>query len=266
MQSFTYNGEKIACKVNGSGFPLVFLHGFCEDQTIWSYFEEKTDLSRYQFISIDFPGFGQTPAIADFSIEDMADLLKELFTHLQLNKAIIYGHSMGGYVALAFLEAYPESVEGIALVHSHPYEDSLEGKRARTRAIEFIRQYGHQKFVSDLIPRLFPQDFRADHPSVVKQLVESARCYSEAGIINAVEAMRARPDRRAVLADTPKPVLFLIGRKDHLLPQDTLLQQTTLPEVAVIHILDNVGHMGIFEQPEDIQQKMTAFATFCLSN
>lgn len=262
MNTFLYNDKKIAFEKKGEGPAMIFLHGFCEDQSMWHTLEAQAAEWGITFISLDLPGFGQSDSLASCSIEDMADIVYTFCQTQQLDRIALLGHSMGGYVALAFAEKYPQLLSGLGILHSHPYEDSEEKKEARQKSIAFIEKNGSKSYVQQLIPKLFPTGYAPAHPQIVQGLVEKALAYNPLGIINALWAMKNRPDRTEVLKSIEVPVLFIVGALDELESSEKLIGQTHLPQVASIHILEQVGHMGIFEAPDRINQVVSDFAAF----
>lgn len=265
MQSLIIRNKRVVFTRSGSGFPVVFLHGFCEDRIMWENYEAAI-AKAYEFIAIDLPGFGGTDVFEDVSIADMADIVFELLTKLDIEKIILLGHSMGGYVTLAFIQKYQSFIKGIGLIHSHPFADTPAKKEIRQKSIDHLEEFGSEIYIKGLMPRLFPDSFLRSNPKVINQIVNRALGFKVMGIITALNAMKNRPDRSSTLEALTVPVLFIIGRKDELESQESLIKQTHLPEIASIHLLDNIGHMGPFEAPEKIKSLITNFIVFCLSN
>ncbi len=245
----------------GQGKTLVFLHGFCEDLRMWE--ELTAAFEEYRIVCIDLPGFGKSDPVAGLSIRGMAEKVKEVLDHLNIDRCLLFGHSMGGYVSLAFAERYPECLEGMALIHSHPYADTAGAKVERNRSIDFIRRNGHLQYVRQLVLRLFPPAFAEAHPDLLNTLSERASGYSSEGIIGGLYAMRDRLDRSEVLEQLTIPVLLIIGRDDVIVSPDFSLAQTALPSIGSIHLLDNIGHMLMFENPNLAQRLIQDFIDFC---
>jgi pimeloyl-ACP methyl ester carboxylesterase len=262
MNAFQYHDKKIAFERNGEGPAMIFLHGFCEDQSMWQALSAQATDWGVTFISLDLPGFGRSDTIESCSIEEMADIVHAFCQAQQLDPICLMGHSMGGYVALAFAEKHPQLLSGLGILHSHPYEDGVEKKEARQKSMAFIEKNGSESYVRQLIPKLFPPEYAAANPHMIDPLVEKALEYDPKGIINALQAMKNRPDRTQVLASLQVPVLFVVGALDELESSERLIGQTHLPDVASIHILEQVGHMGIFEAPDKIHQVVSEFAAF----
>ncbi len=263
MKNITFRDKTIAYDTEGKGLAVVLLHGFCEDSRIWEDFRNDLVEEKYKVVTIDFPGFGESSVWEDVSIDDMADAVDAVIEELKQEKVIMIGHSMGGYVSLAFAEKYPEKLLGMGLFHSHPYADSEDKKQGRQKGIGFIERQGSALFVKQLIPALFAPDFVNSNAFLIEKLTFRASKYSTEGIIQALYAMKNRPDRSATLAAIKCPVLFIIGKKDMAVPADKSLEQTHLPSVSSIHILEKVGHMGMFEATKHTQLYLRKFLAFC---
>lgn len=264
MKFINLENKRIAYQSKGRGPAIVLLHGFCEDSSIWDEF--KTDLleEKYRVICIDLLGFGDSDTIENASIEKMADIVAQVVDHLGLEQFILVGHSMGGYVSLAFAENNADKLLGLGLFHSQPFADSEEKKNGRQKSIDFIQQHGHILYVKQLIPKLFAEKFAKSQAFLVDKLIYRASKYQSAGIVNALKAMMQRPDRSKVLETFSKPVLFIIGKEDEAIPAENSIAQTHLPAQGSIHLLDKVGHMGMFEAKKQTQKILRQFVNFCL--
>ncbi|MEM1323090.1 MAG: alpha/beta hydrolase [Bacteroidota bacterium] len=261
MKQRTINNFDIHYSDQGSGPVLVFVHGFCEDYRIWEQVSQAVE--GYRIVSIDLPGFGRSEALAEPSVEGMAEVLRGLLEELDIDRFLLIGHSMGGYVSLAFAERHGAQLEGLALVHSHPYADTEETKVARDRSIQFIRDNGHSVYVRQLMLKLFPADFAQRQPAIIDLLSERASGYSVEGIIGGLQAMRDRADRSSVLSQLSVPVLFIVGEEDMVVPAASSKAQTALPAVADIQILEGIGHMLMFENPAHFHRLINNFLVFC---
>lgn len=256
-------GRQLAYNDSGEGMPVVFIHGFCEDSHIWQYLSESVAKAGHRFVCFDLPGFGGSPAVEPISIEEMAGLVILSLQELQIETCVVVGHSMGGYVSLAMLEQAPFMLAGLCLFHSHPYADAPEKKDARTKSADFILQNGSAAFVSQLIPKLFEADFSGRKPEILAQLIDRASAFPKQGIAAATIAMRDRPDRSHLLAQSPCPVQFIIGKKDNAIPWEASIEQTHLPPTAFIHILQKVSHMGMYEAKRKTKELLLEFVQYC---
>lgn len=258
-----YNQKKIAYASEGRGVVVVFLHGFCEDSCIWDEFKLDLLEKKHRVVCIDFPGFGKSETVENLSIAYMVDAVQTVVEHLALKKIILIGHSMGGYVSLAYAKKYPTILQGLGLFHSHPYADTAEKKAHRFRSIEFIEEYGHALYVKQLFPSLFPKDYERTNRFLIDKLTFKASANSPEAIIESLKAMADRNDESLVLKEIQVPVLFIIGEEDNLISMEQSMQQTTLPEVSAVHLLEKVSHMGMFESKQKTQILLRQFVSFC---
>lgn len=253
MAEFNYQGHQVVYEQTGEGPDLVFVHGFCEDRRMWADFQQPFT-QQYRVLTFDLPGFGESSIAGKLSIRDFAELLKALLDELKINACVLLGHSMGGYIGVAFTELYPELLSGLGLFHSHVYADTEEKKAARSKSVEFVERNGSVPYVGQVIPSLFAEAFAKANPELVEDLVTKAHAYPPAGLINALEAMRDRPDRSAVLKELDIPVLFILGKEDQAIPYEASIAQTVLPPITAVHLLEGIGHMGMFEAPEQCRE------------
>lgn len=261
MPFTTFNQQQVFYQTQGEGFPLVFIHGFCEDSTMWNTFILPF-IETYQVILIDLPGFGQSDVQDKATIYHFAKAIKKILTDLEITDCIMIGHSMGGYTTLAFAEYFPEFLSGFCLFHSHPFADMEEKKANRLKTIKFIQRHGNAPFLGQMIPNLFSDNFRKENMDLVAKMIDDATAYPEKGITNALEAMINRPNRTNVLEQSDVPVLLIIGKQDTAVPYDNSLKMCALAKVTDVQILETVGHMGMFEVREKTQKIIENFIQF----
>jgi len=263
MENHLYLPQKLAYRAEGQGTPVVLLHGFCEDSSVWELLKAGLLEASCQVVSIDLPGFGGSEAVPGISIAQMAEAVQAVLSELGIARGVLIGHSMGGYVSLAYARRFPERLLGLGLFHSHPYPDSEEKQASRQKSADFIRRQGHALFVKQLIPSLFAPKFARDNAMLIHKLSYQAARYPSEGIIAALEAMAQRPDESKTLTGLAVPVLFIIGKEDAAIPADQSMAQTHLPERASIHILEKIGHMGMLEAPAKTLAILREFIAFC---
>lgn len=261
MERIAYKGKNIAYKVSGQGIPLVLLHGFCGDSRIWEGFEPL--INDCKVIQIDLPGFGQSDLAEKQSIDQIAESVTFVLDHLAIEKCILLGHSMGGYVSLAFAKKYEHRLLGLGLFHSHPYGDNEAEIKNRNKSIQFIERNSHLVYIKQLIPKLFSHNYALDHNFLVNKLIHQSIAYTPKAIVETLKAMRDRSDQSKTLSNLSCPVLFIIGKKDNVIPTEKSLEQTYLPSVSSIQILPKVGHMGMYESPKKIAKTINSFVEFC---
>lgn len=238
----------------GKGETVVLLHGFCERKEVWNntinYLSEVAHV-----IAPDLPGFGDNAAlISSITIDRMAEQLHDWLHEQRIAKGLLVGHSLGGYVSLAFAEKYSEWMQGLGLFHSTALADTEERKQKRTQTISFIQKNGMEPFAAPFVRGLF---YQPDHPHLkpeVDILIAMTAATPSSTAIEVTKAMRDRPDRTHILKKAVYPVLFIAGREDQAVPLSSLQEQFFLPHTTVnIQILPETNHMGMFEKkPESL--------------
>ena len=261
QKNFHYNNANIFYRMEGEGIAVVLLHGFGEDGGVW---DEQIPLKTYcKLIIPDLPGSGASTftkrePLAS-TIEFYADCIYALLKNENIDACIMLGHSMGGYITLAFAEKYPQLLKGFGFVHSTAFADSEEKKQNRQRGIELMDQYGSYAFLKNTTPNLFSNKFKKEHPRKINSLIERGNNFSKDALQDYYRAMMQRPDRTAVLKNSKIPVLFIIGTEDTAAPMQDVLKQVHLPEIAYIHILENTAHMGMWEASEKLNTAILEF-------
>jgi pimeloyl-ACP methyl ester carboxylesterase len=261
LRTFTYQSSQIFYRTIGNGKPVVLIHGFAEDGEVW---RNQIEFLKEHFYLIipDLPGSGKSEMINDMSIEGMAEVIKELLSFelqkfpLQGAEGVLIGHSMGGYISLAFAEKYPALLSSIALVHSSAFADSEEKKGNRLKSIEFVKKNGAYEFLKAVIFDLFTETWATNNQQTVDLQIEKSKNFADEAIIAYYQAMINRPDRTHVLKNFNKPILFVIGQHDKAVPFEQSMQQCYLPGISYIHILRNSAHMGMFEEADKLNQAL----------
>lgn len=263
MPFTNFNQQKLFYTDQGQGFPVVFIHGFCEDASMWDDFI-KPFCINYRLITMDLPGFGQSEIQEEHSILNYAEAVKTVLDTLNVQECVMIGHSMGGYTALAFAEKYPNYLKGLGLFHSHPFADNESKRASRAKTIRFIQKYGNAPFLGQMIPVLFTKYFAKANPNLVNKMIDDATTFPESGIIAGLEAMLNRPNRATVLEKILVPVLLIIGKEDEAIPYESSLRMSNLAEVTDLQIIDNIGHMGMFESREVTEKIVMNFLEFVM--
>ena len=253
MQRVNVDGVKIAYARRGQGAPLVLIHGYPLDHSIWDplapFLEHNFDL-----IIPDLRGFGESEvAQADNSIVDYASDIAGLLTHLRIRKAYIAGHSMGGYVALAFAREYEERVTGLAMVSSQMAADAPERKQARYSTAKQVMEQGVGNVAEQMAPKLsvVPRWQAFAHGLIEKQPAQ--------GVAAALRAMAERPDSSDIFGGFPFPVVIVHGDADELIPvQKGKDMKAVLPSAHYVE-LQGAGHLPMMEQPERVAEALKSF-------
>ncbi|MBS1605849.1 MAG: alpha/beta fold hydrolase [Bacteroidetes bacterium] len=249
----------------GAGLPVVLLHGFAEDHTVWDTQVEYLS-SSCRLITPDLPGsIRSTPAPLPVTMGSIAGSVLTILNHENIDQCVLIGHSMGGYITLAFAEKYPGRLKGFGLFHSTAYPDSEEKKAARRKSNDFIRNNGTAPFIRQSVPNLFAAGTRTSHPGLVQTTIDRYSNLAPEALIAWYEAMIQRPDRTAVLKEAAIPVLFVIGKEDQAVPPEHTLQQSHLPSLSHIHILQHSAHMGMLEEPALSNSLLRSFLNFVIN-
>ncbi|MDQ6471363.1 alpha/beta hydrolase [Flavobacterium sp. LHD-80] len=256
MKTLLYKNTKISYSDFGTGNTIVLLHGFLENKKMW---KDYVDLfsEKYRIITIDLLGHGESDSLGYVhEMEDNANAVNEVLEHLKIEKAIILGHSMGGYVGLAFAELYPQKIQKLVLLNSTSKEDSAEKKLNRTRAIKAVKQ-NYIGFVSLAIANLFSENNRIRLTNEIEKVKEQALKTPLQGIVASLEGMKIRKDREWLLHENRFPVLLILGKKDPVLNYEESLSQIEDTTAELISFED--GHMSHIENKEELKTILSEF-------
>jgi len=292
-KTLDFQKRKIFYRIIGEGRLVMLLHGVPFDGNLWK--SQVDMLQGFKFVVPDLPGSGASEMIDDMSMEGMAEVIKAIFdsedeanatpTLKDTNSGVtsnpearawvaspvggsrmgagsfLIGHSMGGYVSLAFAERYPQYLAGLGLFHSTAYPDAEERKATRIKAVESIKNNGAANFLETMMPNLFSPDSRANMAPKIEQFVAQTNNFSGTALVSYYQAMMQRPDRTSVLRNLKIPLLMIAGKYDNAAPLNDLLNQCHLPEISYFHILSESGHMGMIEEVGKSNQILNDYLT-----
>ncbi|HXB12166.1 MAG TPA: alpha/beta hydrolase [Bacteroidia bacterium] len=254
----SFRGGIVRYSDKGKGRAIVLLHGYPENLHIWDEFSDTLS-KNFRVIGIDLPGFGETENFGYVhSMELMAQCVHSVMLQLNLRRYIVVGHSMGGYVAIAFAELFTENLRGLCMFHSTTYPDTEEKKADRDRGIVAVKKHPAQ-YLKAFSANLFA-DPNDTHIKKVQEIISTS---TPRGIIAALEGMKVRPNREIILKFTRYPVLFIMGKKDKIINYQAALPQTEIPSQCEVLLLENAGHMGFYEAPEETLKALGKFAKRC---
>jgi pimeloyl-ACP methyl ester carboxylesterase len=253
MQTFTHHGLKLAYERRGSGAPLVLIHGYPLDHSTWD--KTASLLARdFDLILPDVRGLGESAAAdAVYAMSDLADDLAALLGHLKINDAFVAGHSMGGYIALAFARAYPERLLGLALVSSQAVADTPERKEGRYASAKQVAETGVGPVVEAMTPKL-TADVHVQ--TYVRDLMSRQK---PAGLIGSLRAMAERESLVAALSDLECPILLIHGDADALIPVERAREIKALIPSAQLIELAGLGHMPMMEDAVAVASALKRF-------
>lgn len=256
MKQILFKNTTISYTDEGKGTTIVLLHGFLENKSMWNHFiPELTQKNRV--ITIDLLGHGATECLGYVhTMEDNADVVHAVLSELRIRKAIFVGHSMGGYVALAFAELYPDTMKGLVLLNSTARADSEERKKNRDRAIKAVKQ-SFVNFISLSIANLFSENNRERLATTIEKIKKEALQTPLQGIVASLEGMKIRQDREVLLHLTPFPKLLILGEKDPVLNYEETKEQIENTAVQLITFPD--GHMSHIENQDELLAVLLSF-------
>ncbi|MEX0996979.1 MAG: alpha/beta hydrolase [Flavobacteriaceae bacterium] len=240
-------------RLQGTGKALVLLHGFLENQTMWDPF--ISELSKSQtVITIDLPGHGKSDCMGYIhTMEMMAEIVEAVLRQEKIKEVKIIGHSLGGYVAMAFAERYPEICFGIVLMNSTPKEDSPERKTNRDRTVALVKKH-KEAFLSMAITNLFAEENREKFATAIQEMKQTAMEMPVQGIIAALEGMKIRKDRTNILKRFSKSKIIIAGTKDPIMPFDEIKNLAAYCKCS-FYALDG-GHMSTIENRIELSNFM----------
>ena len=250
-----HKGVSIFYEDQGKGSVVVLLHGFLENRLMWKDVSKEL-VKRHRIISIDLLGHGQTECLGYVhSMELMAEAVYAVVKSLRLRKMILVGHSMGGYVSLAFAEKYPQMVKGLCLMNSTAQADSEERKELRSRANKMV-QTNFENMVRMSVGNLFKPESLDLFAEDVLWVKEEALKTPVQGYMACMEGMRIRSDRTAIL-HTLRRVFYVIGKHDPVLEADSVIKEAK--SVQADYVVLNRGHMSHIENKEELIASLVHF-------
>lgn len=256
MKQIIYKNTAISFSDIGTGTAVVLLHGFLENKTMW---KDLTPIlsKKNRVITIDLLGHGQSDCLGYVhSMEDNAEIVKAVLSHLRIRKAAFVGHSMGGYVALAFAELFPQFLKGVVLINSTAKEDSNERKINRERAVKVVKQ-NYINFIRMSISNLFSANNRERLDKEIENVKLEALKTPLQGIVASLEGMKIRKDRQFILKEALFPIILILGKKDEVLLYNDNKSQIENTNTELITFPD--GHMSHIENKEDLEKVIISF-------
>ena len=255
---YNYGIDQLAYLDIGKGDKTILLiHGFGEDYRIWK--NQIEFLSKhYRIIATNLPGVHCKPLAIHHSqapsIRMYVAVLHDLMHHLHIEQYYIVGHSMGGYIGLSFADDYVNHVKGLLIFHATTYEDNEAKKTSRMKVAEFIQEWGVSKYLETAIPNLFSDAFKKANPATIQDIIDNGLGIGQEAMVQFVFAMRNRKASTHLLQQTLLPIWMIVGDADIAVPiQDSLEQIKLLPSSNSL-VLKNVGHMGMFEATDQVNQ------------
>lgn len=238
------NGIRMGYQViGGTGLPIVLIHGFGLNRSIWKELVNEY-LNGYHVILPDIRGHGESEATEGvYSMAGLAEDIVALLDLLNVEKAIICGHSMGGYIALAFAQKYPERLAGLGLITTHAAADSAEKRGDRYQMVEDVRKAGAFVLAESLAPKLTMDE------AIIKKMYQILSETDPVGIIGVLRGMAERPARMDLLPEIDVPALVVAGSEDQIIEIDVARKMAESLPQGKFMLIEGAGHMPMIETP-----------------
>lgn len=243
---------------SGGGVPVILLHGYPHDRTLWAP-QLAAPADGFWYIAPDLPSFGESDRTASASLDAWADWTIALLDTLAVERAVIGGLSMGGYLALAIWRRHPSRVRGLVLADTRAGADTEEAKAKRLEAQTLVRKEGSGAIAERSITGMIGKSTRENEPETVAALDGMIRRASVSAIVDALQVLMDRPDATASLASITVPTLVLCGEEDTLTPvKDSLALHAAIAE-SRLELIPAAGHVSNFEQPDTFNRLLSEF-------
>lgn len=238
---------------------VVLLHGYLESMYVWDDFAPLLTPS-VRVITVDIPGHGISEVKGEVhTMEMVADVLHQMLKSLEIERVTMVGHSMGGYVALAFCARYPEQLDGLVLLSSTPNPDTEAKRENRRREIALVRA-GKKDALARVAPEAgFAEQNRRRLRSYIDDLTECVHITEDDGIVALLGGMMERADQNEMLRKSTVPQLFILGKKDGYIPVEVAEEIVANHPQAQVAWLEESGHMGFIEEPEACAEALLKF-------
>jgi 3-oxoadipate enol-lactonase len=258
MVRYDVGDVTLAVDVRGDGPALLMIHGFPLDRSMWAH--QVATLARWRRIAPDLRGCGASDAPdTGYSMATYADDLARLLDRLRIERAVVAGLSMGGYVAFELLRRHRQRVMGLILMDTRADADSADGRTAREALMEVARSQGAAAVGERLLPRLLGRSTQRTQPQVVEQVQAMISRSSVPGIVGALGAMRDRADSTPLLATIDLPTLVIVGEEDELTPPPLSRAMTAAIPSAAMTTIPAAGHLSAMEAPTAVSRVIAEF-------
>lgn len=246
-QHLAVRGIALALDIQGDGIPILFIHGFPLDRTVWR--PVMATLTGWRRIAPDLRGMGLSDVPEHYSMADYADDLAALLDALRVDRAVVCGLSMGGYVAFEMWRRHRDRFRGLILCNTRAEADSETGRKKREEMIALVERDGPTALAETMIPQLLAPSSLSAMPQVVQHLRAMIANSQLAGIVGALRAMRDRPDSTELLGSITVPTLVIAGRDDQLIPPAASKRMAEAIPGAQFTLIPDAGHLAPLEQP-----------------
>lgn len=253
---------KISFEVIGNGKPIVLIHGFPLSNEMWQAQADLLAANGFRVILPDLPGFGENNPPSNFySIEEMAMQIAKLLESLEIDRTIIGGLSMGGYVLLNLFRLLPEKFSAVILCDTTYLADTEEKQKSRFELISKIENQGTSALIETMLPNLISEDTKQNNPALKVKLVETFSKVNPVSAINALQSMAERKDNSATLKQISVPTLLIFGEFDKVTNLEIARMMNQMINESELVIIEKAGHFSNLEQPEKFNNALLNFCT-----
>jgi 3-oxoadipate enol-lactonase len=259
MPTRSINGVQLHYTEQGSGKPVLLVHGFPLDSRMWDAQVPVLTAAGCRVVAPDLRGFGRSQSDSSFTLESLADDLHSLAQAVGATPFVLVGLSMGGYVALAYAKKYAADLRGLVLVDTKAEADTPEGKEGRGKMIDLVRKDGSKAIADQMMPKMLAKDAADQRPQTAQLLRRIMEACPPKTIEHALAAMRDRPDRSGELAAIKVPTLVVVGESDAITPPAVAESMVSKVPGARLVVIRGAGHMSPMEQPEQVNRAIRAF-------
>ena len=253
------NGLFVFLEGNNKNKPIIFLHGFPYDHTMW---KAQIDVlsEKYFCVTYDIRGLGESPVgDGQFTMESFVDELEIIMNELKLEKPILCGLSMGGYVGLRALEKFENKFSAVVLCDTRADADGNEGKLKRAGAIKRINKEGLEPFTKDFISNCYGEHYKQNKKEDFEKRIAKSSAFDPVGVKGSLLAMLGRIDTTDYLNKIKIPALVICGEFDALTPPAVMKTLADKINGAEFVVIKNCGHMSPIENPEEVNKAIVGF-------
>ncbi len=253
------NGLSVFLEGDSNNKSIIFVHGFPFDHTMWQPLISELS-ENYFCIAFDIRGLGESPAgNGQFTIESFVDDIEMIVDELKLDKPIICGLSMGGYISFRALERMPQKFSAAILCDTRSEADNNDGKLKRSAGIKRINTEGLSPFVRDFITTCFGDDFKRNKKDILEKIIAKSSDFDPVGVKGCLLAMLSRTDTTPSLGKIIIPTLLICGEQDTLTPPPTMKEMFHKIKNAEFIEITNAGHITPIENPTEVNKAIKIF-------
>ncbi|CUQ65948.1 alpha/beta fold hydrolase [Candidatus Nitrospira inopinata] len=254
------NGISLAYSDQGKGLPLIFLHAFPLNRTMWEPQVEALS-SEFRIVTVDLRGHGESDApLWRYTLDQAAEDVRALMDHLSIGQAVLVGLSMGGYILFAFHRRYPDRIKGLILANTRAQGDTAEGKEARFQMAQIAYKKGPAAVADLIIPKLLSPLTIETRPDLVRRVRAMIESTEVSGIAGDLMAMAERTDSIPLLGSITCPVHVIAGELDQATPPADAKLMADRIAGSRFTVIPQAGHLSNLEQPDAFNRVVRAFS------